>query len=72
MEYAEYLRALVDERPDLAAELADLRGLGGVMDWMRSRGLALADVEIVRQDEFSLDFVVPLAPGGEHLAFGIT
>jgi hypothetical protein len=72
VEYADHLRRLADERPDLAAELAGLRGLGGVMAWMRGRGIALADAEIVQQDEFSLDFVVPLAPGGEHLAFGIT
>ena len=72
MEYPDEFRALAEEHPGLAAELADVRGLGGVMAWMKRRGLALGDVEIIQQDEFSLDFVVPLEPGGRHLVFGIT
>ena len=53
------------------AELEPLRGLGGVMAWMTSRGLSLASAEIVQQDEFTLDFVVPLADG-RAVVFGIT
>jgi hypothetical protein len=69
MEYLDHLRTLPD--PDLRDELRDLRGLGGVLAWMTRRGVALAAAEIVQQDEFSLDFVVPL-PGGRHVIFGIT
>ena len=53
------------------AELETLRGLGGVMAWMTGRGLSLASAEIVQQDEFALDFVVPLADG-RAVVFGIT
>jgi hypothetical protein len=53
------------------ADLSELRGLGGVMAWMTGRGLNLADAVIVQQDEFTLDFVVPLADG-RAVVFGIT
>ena len=69
MEYPDHVRLLED--PALAGELRDLRGLGGVMAWMTRRGVPLSAAEIIQQDEFSLDFVVPLA-GGEHVVFGIT
>ena len=41
------------------------------MEWMRGRGLPLGDVDIIQQDEFSLDFLVPLPEAG-WLALGIT
>jgi len=62
----------VSPAPELVAEVAKLRGLGGVMAWMTGRGMPLASAKITQQDEFSLDFVVPIGPGGRHLAFGIT
>ena len=51
--------------------LTALRGLGGVMAWMTGHGLSLASAEIVQQDEFTLDFEVPLADG-RGVVFGIT
>jgi len=48
-----------------------LKGLGGVMAWLTTNGLKLGDVEIVQQDEFTLDFVVPW-PDGRAVVFGIT
>jgi hypothetical protein len=72
MEYADHVDRLADHAPDLAAQVGDLRGLGGVMAWMTSRGLALSDVEIIQQDEFSMDFVLPLAREKRWLVFGVT
>jgi hypothetical protein len=51
--------------------ITTFKGLAGVMAWMSANGLALGDVEIVQQDEFTLDFVVPL-PDGRAAVFGIT
>lgn len=51
--------------------IADLPGLAGVMAWLSRNGLNLGDVNIVQQDEFTLDFVVPL-PDGRAVVFGIT
>jgi hypothetical protein len=72
VEYPDYVEVLRATRPDLAADVAPFRGLGKVMDWMKGHGIALGAVEIIHQDEYSLDFVVPIDPGGTHLAFGIT
>jgi hypothetical protein len=72
MEYGDYFQALADEHPGLATELAGVRGLASVLSWMKRRGLALECVDIINQDEFSLDFVIPLEPEGRCLVFGIT
>ena len=53
------------------ANLSELRGLGGVMAWMTGHGLSLSSAKIVQQDEFALDFVVPLVDG-RAVVFGIT
>ena len=71
MDYRQHFQALAEQHPALAGELAGLCGLGGVMAWMRRRGLCLGDVDIITQDEFSSDFIIPLGDG-RHLAFGIT
>ena len=55
----------------MAAEIAGFRTLQTVMAWMERRGIALGSVEIVFQDEYSHDFLVPLDAAGRHLAFGI-
>jgi hypothetical protein len=72
VEYEDHLRRLQQEDPALAAEVADFKGLGGVMAWMARRGIALAEAEIIQQDEFSLDFLIRLARDGRWLVFGIT
>jgi hypothetical protein len=72
MEYGDYFQALADEHPGLAAELAGARSLASVLPWMKGRGLELGSVEIINQDEFSLDFVIPLPSDGRYLVFGIT
>jgi hypothetical protein len=69
MEYDDHVRRLEDVA--LAGEVRDFRGLGAVMAWMTRRGIPLSAVEIVQQDEFSLDFLAPL-PDGRTAAFGIT
>jgi hypothetical protein len=72
MEYADYVRQLAQHSPDLAEQVQELRGMGGVMAWMAKMGIPLSKAEIIQQDEFSLEFVLPL-PGDERwLVFGIT
>jgi hypothetical protein len=72
MDLEQSFQRLRDQAPDLAGEVQDLRGLGGVMAWMSRHGIPLARVEIVQQDEFSLDFVVPLDPDTRALVFAVT
>ena len=69
-DYQEYLADLTTAHPALGAELSKVRTLEHVLLWMTRRGLPLGDVEIIQQDEYSLDFIIPLE--SEHLVFGIT
>jgi hypothetical protein len=72
VEYLDHVEALREEWPDLAAEITGFRTLESVMAWMARRDIPLGSVEIVFQDEYSHDFLVPLGAAGRHLAFGIT
>lgn len=71
-EYADYVAALGEVEPALASELAGLRSLQSVFAWMTRRRLALGTVDVVTQDEYCHDFLVPLGPDGRHVVFGIT
>ena len=72
MDYPELIQKLATDHPGLAAELSAFRSLESVMGWMKRRDLALADVDIIQQDEFSLDFVIPLRAEKRYLVFGIS
>ena len=57
----------------LADQVAAASGRsGGVMAWMQPRGIAQARVDIIQQDEFSYDFLIPLATGRTLGGFGVT
>lgn len=58
--------------PALADDVAGLRNLGAVLNWVPRAGLSLAAVDLVQQDEYCHDFLVPLADGRRCLAFGLT
>jgi hypothetical protein len=72
MEYQDYVERLRADEPELAGELAPFHTLESVLPWMDSRGLPLASVDVVFQDEYSHDFLIPLEAGGKYLVFGIT
>ena len=72
MELRDYLANIGRQHPDLADELAGFNSLAHVLRWMERRGLALASIDVVTQDEFSHDVLVPLDGGNLHLAFGVT
>ena len=60
------------DHPELFADLGAVAGLGGVMAWMTRHGIPLSRAEIVQQDEFTLDFVLPLEHDARTVVFGIT
>jgi hypothetical protein len=72
MEYDDYVRTLAGQQPDLAGEVAGFNTLENVLAWMRRRGLPLGRMDVVTQDEFSHDVLIPLGNGGQHIVFGIT
>ena len=54
------------------AEFLSLQSLAHVLDWSRKRGLDLSRLDVVTQDEFSHDVLLPLGPSGEWATFGVT
>ena len=43
-----------------------------MLGWLVKRGIGLEKIDIVFQDEYSHDFVVPLDTAQNYLVFGIT
>jgi hypothetical protein len=71
-EYADYVESLRALHPELAEEIARFHTLESVLGWMKSRGIPLAGLDLVVQDEFHHDVLIPLGADGKHLVFGIT
>ena len=70
MTYAESVTGVRSRRPDLADRVAGFRTLEHVLDWLKSDGLPLGTLDLVTQDEYSHDLLVPV--GSDWLAFGMT
>jgi hypothetical protein len=70
MTYAESVADLRGHRPDLADRVAGFRTLEHVLDWLKADGLPLGSLDLVMQDEYSHDLLVPVGP--DWLAFGMT
>ncbi len=70
MDYPDYIAAMAPVEPQLAAELGGFHNLERVLAWMKQRGLPLATLELVTQDEFSHDVRIPLE--NRWLVFGIS
>jgi hypothetical protein len=70
MEYEDYFAIFSERNPELAAELFGIRTLERLLDWMRGRGVNFASLDMITQDEFCHDLLVP--HGQTWLAFGMT
>lgn len=71
-EYSDYVADLRQEAPDLADAIADWHSIESVLAWMQTRSLPPGSVDLIAQDEFEYDFLVPLDAGGRWLWFGVT
>jgi hypothetical protein len=69
--YSDHVQALGAEFPTLASEFARSDSLENVLDWLQTRDLPAAAVDIIGQDEFSYDFLIRLEPERRWLAFGV-
>lgn len=72
MEYQDYVNRLEAHSPDLAREVASFHTLENVLEWMKRRGISLATIDVVNQDEYRHDVIIPLNEAGRHLVFGCT
>jgi hypothetical protein len=72
MEYPDYLNRLEAHSPNLAREVASFHTLENVLEWMKKRGISLGTIDVVNQDEYCHDLIIPLDATGRHLVFGCT
>jgi len=70
MTFAESVADVRGRRPDLADRVASFRTLEHVLDWLKADGHPLGTLDMVTQDEYSHDLLVPVGP--DWLAFGMT
>jgi hypothetical protein len=71
MEYTDHIRCLATLDPALAEELAGFTSLEQVLPWMMRRGLPSDGLDVLAQDEYSHDLLVPLGDG-RYVTFGMT
>jgi hypothetical protein len=71
-DYLESVERLRETHPELADELAPYRTLERLFPWLQGRGQDLAALDLVTQDEYCHDLLVPLGSSDEWLAFGMT
>jgi hypothetical protein len=72
MEYQKHLQLLNKSHPTLGEGLTSLTTLEHVLNWMKERGLALASLDMVTQDEYSHDLILPLPVENQWLSFAMT
>ena len=68
--YADYVARLQATHPNLAMTFASFITLEQVLNWMQRDGLPLASLDMVTQDEYCHDLIVPV--GHEWFVFGMT
>lgn len=69
-EYAEELAELRTSHPTLGAGIGGFRTLEHILDWMKEEGLSFSSLDMVAQDEYCHDLLMPL--GDDWLVFGMT
>lgn len=71
-DYTEGIVALRSSQADLAEDLAGFHTLENVLHWMKEKELPLASLDVIFQDEYSHDVLIPLGDERGWLVFGIT
>ena len=59
------------EREAIANAVAQHRGLDDIFEWGRKQSPPIVPADVVKQDEFTHDVLVPF-PGGRWLVYGTT
>ena len=72
MEYADYVHLLSKDYPDVAREIGAFHTMESVLKWMDRRGLSVTAIDLIQQDEYNHDVLIPLETPGRYLVFGIT
>jgi hypothetical protein len=72
LEYADHMARLRTSDPDLAGRLDGVDCLEKLLAWLQRSGLGLSGLDVLAQDEYSHDFLIPLGESGRWLVFGMT
>lgn len=71
MTYAKQLEAFAATHPELGAQVSPLRNLEAILKWAPGVGIDFAGIDLVQQDEYSYDLLLPL-PDSRWLNFGVS
>jgi hypothetical protein len=69
--FTDFAGLSLPERDALAQTVAQHRGLDQVIAWSRSQSPPIQPVDVIKQDEFTHDVILPL-PGDRWLVYGTT
>jgi hypothetical protein len=69
--YSDHVAALHTDYPDVATVFARSDSIENVLAWLATRELPAGAVDLIAQDEFSYDFLIPLDAQGRWLVFGV-
>jgi hypothetical protein len=72
VEYADYYSRLAEVHPAIADQLAGIKTLERLFGWFERLGIPLASLDMVTQDEYCHDLIVPLPGDREWIVFGLT
>jgi len=72
MEFMDHVHLLNVADPQLAAAIGRFRTLEHVLNWPMFRGADLKSLDLIAQDEYSHDMLMPLPDGKRWLAFAMT
>jgi hypothetical protein len=70
MTFADELGEVRTKYSQLGAEIAGFRTLEHILDWMKREGHSFESLDMVTQDEFCHDLLLPIGP--DWLVFGVT
>jgi len=59
-------------RDELAREFLEVPNLERLLAWLPARGVSLAGLEMVTQDEYSHDLLIPVPGGPDWFVFAMT
>ncbi len=70
-EYTDQLEGFLLAEPVLGVEVLRLKNLEGILRWAPESGIPLSGIDLVQQDEYSYDLLLPLNES-RWLVFGVT
>jgi len=70
-EYSDDLFDLSKTNAALAEEISGFTSLEQILNWMPTKGIRLSAIDMITQDEFCHDLIVPINEH-EFLSFGMT